>query len=108
MGYRYERSAVVKQQRRILGVCAAIGNSLGIRALWVRITAVALTIIVTGWTIPAYLIAGWALHRAETNRRANITRETRHISHHRHHIADSSRLLANRDSALSREIDALR
>lgn len=108
MAYRYERSSVVKQQRRVLGVCAAIGNSLGVRALWVRIAAVALTILVTAWTIPAYLIAGWALHRAETNKRADLMRSTRQIGYERRHISDTSRLLANRDNALSREIDALR
>ncbi|QLC26609.1 PspC domain-containing protein [Parasphingopyxis algicola] len=108
MGYRYERNAVVKQERRVLGVCAAIGNSLGVRALWVRIATVALTIFVTAWIIPAYLIAGWALHRAKANRRAHYASEARYIGTERRYLSESSRLLAHRDSALSREIDALR
>ncbi|MEM8696630.1 MAG: PspC domain-containing protein [Pseudomonadota bacterium] len=108
MGYRYGRNAVVKQERRVLGVCAAIGNSLGANALWVRIAAIGVTIFVTAWLIPAYLIAGWALHRAKANRRAEYAHEARYIGAERRHLSEASRMLAHRDSALSREIDSLR
>ena len=47
MSYRNERNAIVRQDRKLWGVCAAIANSMGVQAIWVRVATIALTIFVT-------------------------------------------------------------
>lgn len=108
MSYRYGRNAIVRQDRKLLGVCAAISNSMGISALWVRIAAIALTLFVTALVIPAYLIAGWGLSRARKNRSASADLPSRYLGTQSRHLSETNRLVSYRDSELSREIDALR
>jgi len=108
MSYRYGRNAVVRQDRKLLGVCAAISNSMGINALWVRISAIALTLFVTALVIPAYLIAGWGLSRARKNRGTSADLPSRYLGSESRYLSESHRLTSYRDSELSREIDALR
>lgn len=109
MGYRMGRNVIVSQERKLLGVCAAIGNTLGVNGLWVRIAAIALTLFVTFWTIPVYLLCGWALTRAEKNKRADRSTRSSYIASPRsRYLSDTDRMLAHRDSELAREIDSLR
>jgi phage shock protein PspC (stress-responsive transcriptional regulator) len=99
---------VVRQERKLLGVCSAIANTLGVNALWVRVATIGLTVFVTAWTIPVYLVAGWIMARGRANRRSAYASGSRYVSHERHYLSEADRLLAHRDTALSREIDALR
>ena len=49
---------------RLLGVCAGIAEYTGVKRFWVRIGAVALTVLALGPLGPlAYLIAGFALKK---------------------------------------------
>ncbi|MBC2777092.1 PspC domain-containing protein [Parasphingopyxis marina] len=103
-----ERNAVVRQDRKLLGVCSAVANTMGVNALWVRIATIALTLFVTAWTIPVYLVTAWIMARGRANRRAAHRSSSRHIGYERRYVSDADRLIAQRDTALSREIDALR
>lgn len=49
-----------KLNGKLMGVCAGIADYTGINALWVRLGALAL-IPMTGFVIPAYIIAGLLL-----------------------------------------------
>jgi phage shock protein C len=109
MGYSNSRNAIVRQDRKLLGVCAAIANSLGVQAIWVRISTIALTLFVTGWVIPIYLVAGWGLSRARKNHQASRSTRSRYLgSESSRYLSETDRLIGHRDSALAREIDALR
>lgn len=109
MGYRNSRNAVVRQDRKLLGVCAAIGNSLGVNAIWVRVSAIALTLFVTAMVIPIYLIAGWGLSRARKNQQPSYSAQSRYLgTDSSRYLSETDRMIGYRDSALSREIDALR
>lgn len=102
------RNAIVRQDRKLLGVCAAIANSMGVQAIWVRLATIALTIFVTAWVIPVYLIGGWGLTRAQKNRRSSQATRSRYLGTRSQYLSDSNRMLSNRDSELARQIDALR
>lgn len=52
-----------KQNGKLMGVCSGIADYTGVNAFWVRIGAVALTVMTGGWTIPAYFIAGVLLNK---------------------------------------------
>jgi phage shock protein C len=109
MSYRNGRNAIVRQDRKLLGVCAAIANSLGVNAIWVRVSAIALTLLVTAWIIPAYLIGGWGLSRARKNRQGSYVTQSRHLgTESSRYLSETNRLVSHRDSELSRQIDALR
>jgi|GEM_PF-4796267 len=109
MGYSNTRNAIVRQDRKLLGVCAAIGNSMGVNAIWIRVSAIALTLFVTAWIIPAYLIGGWGLSRARKNRQQSAQSQSRYLgTSSRGYLSDTDRMIGHRDSALAREIDALR
>ncbi len=47
-----------KQNGKFMGVCAGIADYTGVDVLWVRLGAVALTLMGVGIIIPAYFIAG--------------------------------------------------
>lgn len=109
MGYNNTGNMVVRQDRKLLGVCAAIANSLGVNAIWVRVSAIALTLFVTAMVIPVYLIAGWGLSRARRNRQPSHAPRSRYLgSESSRYLSETDRLIGHRDSALAREIDALR
>lgn len=52
-----------KQNAKLFGVCSGIADYTGINAVWVRLGAIALTIITSGAAIPAYFIAGVLLNK---------------------------------------------
>lgn len=109
MGYRNSGNAVVRHDRKLLGVCAAIANSMGVQAIWVRVSTIALTLLVTGWVIPIYLVAGWGLSRARKNHQASRSARSRYLaSDSSRYLSETDRLIGHRDSALAREIDSLR
>lgn len=47
-----------KQNGKIMGVCAGIADYTGIDVMWIRLGAVALTLMGVGIIIPAYFLAG--------------------------------------------------
>lgn len=47
-----------KQNGKIFGICAGIADYTGVDVLWVRLGAVALTLMGFGMLIPLYFIAG--------------------------------------------------
>ncbi len=47
-----------KQNGKFMGVCAGIADYTGVDVLWVRIGAIALTMMGVGIIVPAYFIAG--------------------------------------------------
>ena len=50
---------VDKANGRMMGVCAGLARSTGVDVTLVRIVAVAVTLCLTGLTIPLYLVAGF-------------------------------------------------
>jgi phage shock protein C len=52
-----------KQNAKLMGVCAGIADYTGVNALWVRLSAIALTFMTGGSTIPFYFIAGLLLNK---------------------------------------------
>ena len=52
-----------KVNAKLMGVCSGIADYTGVNVLWVRLGAIALTIMATGITIPAYFIAGVVLNK---------------------------------------------
>ena len=47
-----------KNQGKLMGVCAGLANYTGVDALWIRLGLVAVTLLLTGVTIPIYIAAG--------------------------------------------------
>jgi phage shock protein C len=48
-----------KQNGKLMGVCAGIADYTGVDVLWIRVSAVLLTLLGMGWaTIPAYFLVG--------------------------------------------------
>jgi phage shock protein C len=47
-----------KQNGKFMGICSGIADYTGVDVLWVRLGAVALTLMGAGIIIPAYFIAG--------------------------------------------------
>ena len=50
---------VDKANGKMMGVCAGLARSTGVDVTLVRIVAVAVTLCLTGLTIPLYLVAGF-------------------------------------------------
>ena len=50
---------VDKANGKMMGVCAGLARSTGADVTLVRIVAVAVTLCLTGLTIPLYLVAGF-------------------------------------------------
>jgi phage shock protein C len=46
-----------KANAKLLGVCSGIADYTGIDVFWVRIITIALTFIISGITIPLYILA---------------------------------------------------
>jgi phage shock protein C len=52
-----------KQNARLAGVCAGIADYTGVQVKWVRLAALVLVPITSGWVIPAYFIAAMVLNK---------------------------------------------
>ena len=52
-----------KQNAKLMGVCSGIADYTGVHVLWVRLMAIMMTFILTGFTIPAYFIMGLLLNK---------------------------------------------
>lgn len=58
-----DRFYLNKAEGKFLGVCAGIADYCGIEALWVRVGAVALTLLGSGITVPIYFIIAFLASR---------------------------------------------
>ena len=114
-----------KQNAKWSGVCAGIADYTGFDATLIRIGAVLLTLMTTGWIIVAYFIAAWLAPRKPLGLydtvegqkfwqgvRQSPARSTRDV---RAKFRDIDRRLADvetyytsRNSSLANEIDSLR
>ncbi|HMJ93622.1 MAG TPA: envelope stress response membrane protein PspC [Allosphingosinicella sp.] len=115
-----------KRNGRWLGVCAGIADYTGLDVTLIRIATVLLTILGSGMTIIAYLIAGWMAPKkpiefaAETPEqakfwqgvRASPARTVRDVrSRFRdidRRLADVETYVTSSNSQLAREIEQLR
>ena len=52
-----------KQNAKLMGVCSGIADYTGVNALWVRLGALMLCFMTSGFIIPFYFIAGLALNK---------------------------------------------
>ena len=52
-----------KQNAKLMGVCAGIADYTGVSIGWVRLAALILVPMTSGWVIPAYFIAGMFLNK---------------------------------------------
>jgi phage shock protein C len=115
-----------KQNAKWMGVCAGIADYTGIDTVWVRVSAVLLTLMGGfPWTLIAYLITGWVAQKKPIGLydspaeqkfwqgvRANPARSARDV---RASFRDIDRRLADielyytsRNTRLADEIEALR
>jgi len=114
-----------KQHAKWLGVCAGIADYTGIDVTVVRVGCVILTLMTSGWIIPAYFITAWIAptkpfglyEDAEDEKfwqgvRSNPSRSTAEVrSKFRdldRRLADIETLYTSRNRRLADEIDALR
>ena len=47
-----------KYEGKLMGVCAGLADYTGVNALWIRVAAVMLTLFVSFFTIPLYIVTG--------------------------------------------------
>jgi phage shock protein C len=52
-----------KQNARLMGVCAGVADYTGVEIKWVRLAALILVPLTSGWVIPAYFLAGVLLNK---------------------------------------------
>ncbi len=52
-----------KQNAKIMGVCSGIADYTGVNVLWVRLLTIMMTFILTGFTIPVYILMGLLLNK---------------------------------------------
>ena len=52
-----------KQNAKLMGVCAGIADYTGVETKWVRLAALVLVPLTSGWVIPAYFVAGLILNK---------------------------------------------
>jgi phage shock protein C len=52
-----------KQNARLMGVCAGVADYTGVEIKWVRLAALLLVPLTSGWVIPAYFLAGMLLNK---------------------------------------------
>ena len=114
-----------KQNAKWWGVCAGVADYTGIDVTVVRIGAVFLTFVTSGWALLAYVLAAWIApckpfglyEDAEDAKfwqgvRSNPSRSTAEVrSKFRdldRRLADIETLYTSRNSRLADEIDALR
>lgn len=52
-----------KHNAKLLGVCSGIADYTGVDAFWIRMGVVFMTFVLSGLTIPCYVIAGMMLNK---------------------------------------------
>jgi phage shock protein C len=114
-----------KQNSKWLGVCSGIADYTGIDVTVIRVGTAILTLMTSGWIIPAYFITAWIApckpfglyEDAEDAKfwqgvRTNPSRSTSEVrSKFRdldRRLADIETLYTSRNSRLADEIDSLR
>jgi phage shock protein C len=114
-----------KQNAKLSGVCSGIADYTGIDVVWVRVSAVLLTVLGTGFTILAYILVAWlamakphALYASNDEARfwqgvrSNPSASTRDIkSRFRdldRRLADIEYYYTSHNKRLADEIDSLR
>jgi phage shock protein C len=123
---RHTKFYLDKRNKKWLGVCAGIADYTGLDVTLIRIGVVLLTVLGSGMTIIAYLIAGWlapskpselAFETPEQTKfwqgvRASPTRTVRDVrSRFRdidRRLADVETYVTSSNSRLAREIEQLR
>ena len=114
-----------KQNKKFLGVCAGIADYTGIDVTVVRVGTVILSLVTSGWVIPAYFITAWLAPskpfglyddaedakfwqgvRSNPSRSASEVRSKFRDLDRR--LADIETLYTSRNTRLADEIDALR
>ena len=114
-----------KQNGKLMGVCAGIADYTGIDVVWVRVSAVLITLFAFQLLPIVYLVTGWVAqnkptglyHDAEEERfwqgtRANPRRSVNEIrSRFRdvdRRLADVELMVTSRNTRLAQEIESLR
>ena len=123
---RHTKFYLDKRNKKWMGVCAGIADYTGLDVTLIRIGVVLLTVLGSGMTIIAYLIAGWlapskpselAYETPEETKfwqgvRASPTRTVRDVrSRFRdidRRLADVETYVTSSNSRLAREIEQLR
>jgi len=123
---RHTKFYLDKKNKKWLGVCAGIADYTGIDVTLVRIGAVLLTVLGSGMTIIAYVVAGWLApnkpselsHESPEQTkfwqgvRASPTRTVRDVRSRFREIdrrlADVETYVTSSNSQLAREIEQLR
>jgi phage shock protein C len=123
---RHTKFYLDKRNKKWMGVCAGIADYTGLDVTLIRIGVVLLTVLGSGMTIIAYLIAGWlapskpselAYETPEQTKfwqgvRASPTRTVRDVrSRFRdidRRLADVETYVTSSNSRLAREIEQLR
>jgi len=114
-----------KANAKLWGVCAGIADYTGVDSLWIRIGAVLLTVMITGLTIPAYILAAMLAdkkphhlydERDEERLLDRMRRDRSRSRRTRESLADIDRRVSDMEahytsrssSRLAAEIDSLR
>lgn len=126
MSARRTKFYLDKRNRKWSGVCAGLADYTGVDVTLVRVGVVILTFMTSGWTILAYFITAWVADKKpqefyEGNREdekfwqtvrarpggsvRDVRARFRDIDRR---IADIETHVTSQNSALAREIDALR
>jgi phage shock protein C len=107
-----------RRNGKLMGVCAGLGNYLGVDPTFVRIAAVVVTLVgAFPWTLIAYGITAWVAGRKRAGRvlGEDVRPASMSTSEYRSGMRDIDRRLAEVDSyvassnmSLAREIEELR
>ena len=68
------------RDRVLFGVCGGVGEATGIDPLVIRLGLIVLTVVGVGWTIPAYLLAGFVLRRSSSGGSSARSRRSTKVS----------------------------
>ena len=100
-----------KKNAMFLGVCSGLADYLGVDATWVRVAAVAVTVLHGfPWTFIAYGVVAW-LAQPKGERWGSAVETFKSPPTERpvnDRISEVDTFVAGTDSSLAREIDALR
>lgn len=67
-----------KQNAKFMGVCSGMADYTGVNVLWVRLLTIMLTFILTGFTIPAYILMGLLLNKKPPHLYSADPKETKY------------------------------
>jgi phage shock protein C len=114
-----------KQNAKWLGVCSGLADYTGFDVMWIRVAAVMLTLMGSGWPLVAYWVVAWlakpkptGLYQDEDDARfwqkmrTNPKRTTREVKGKfrdiDHRLADIETFYTSRNQSLADEIERLR